>query len=272
ALPLCRPPLEYQPALIDIVHAGLVVFTGMLPERISLVELLEIVEGSGEMRGMHFADLYANYRALRGIIRVSPFLMMASILLIGLAANRRPWVMLTGWGVPLLIGGTVGMIIAVGLGLAGNLIAESFVRQLAVTRPAGMYQVLVAVVRGVSNQFTLYSSLNGLAVAVIGAGMFLFGRFSTGRREEAAIERDRDASYIQDYPAGLPQDDYHDDLLDYPVDYGVQYPTAHLDYEPRYPDEAPTIFPEEPLDLNATHEASEAPTIPPPGEDLEGST
>jgi hypothetical protein len=35
-------------------------------------------------------------------------------------------------------------------------------------------------VRSVSNQFTLYTSLSGLIVAVIGAGMFLFGRFYPG--------------------------------------------------------------------------------------------
>ncbi|HSV85776.1 MAG TPA: hypothetical protein VLH85_04320 [Levilinea sp.] len=261
AMPLCRPPTEYQPAFVDTIRSGLVIFSSMLPDRISLVELFEIVEESGEMRGMHVADLYDNYRVLRGMMRVSPFLMIVSILLIGLVANRRPRAMFTAWGGPLLIGGMVGMIIAVGLGLAGNLIAESLVRQLAVTRPAGMYQVLVAVVRGVSNQFTLYTSLSGLVVAVIGAGLFLFGRFYTDRQEEGTIVEESFAPYIEEYRTGDLRYYDQDDPTEYLFNDEVQNPIEYPAYEPRYPDEAPTIYPEASLDLRFNGDISEAPTL-----------
>jgi hypothetical protein len=194
--------------------------------------------------------MYSTYRVLRGVMRTAPLIMAVSMLFIGLAAIGRPRALLTGWGGPLIIGGIIGMIIAVALGLAGNLIAESLVRELTVTRPAGMYQALVGMVRSVSNRFTLYTSLSGLVVAVIGAGLFLFGRFYWGRPEEEEMEMEEAyLPYGQEYPAGYPQD-YHEDYgPDYPLEYPVQFPAENPEgYEPRYPDEAPTIYPEEPLD------------------------
>jgi hypothetical protein len=249
SMPLCRPPLEYRPAFVETVRSGLQIFATMLPNRISLVELLEIVEETGEVRGVRFADMYSTYRVLRGVMRTAPLIMAVSMLFIGLAAIGRPRALLTGWGGPLIIGGIIGMIIAVALGLAGNLIAESLVRELTVTRPAGMYQALVGMVRSVSNRFTLYTSLSGLIIAVIGTGMFLFGRFYWGRYEEEMEMEEAYLPYGPEYPAGYPQD-YHEDYgPDYPVEYPVQFPAEDPEgYEPRYPDEAPTIYPEEPLD------------------------
>jgi uncharacterized membrane protein YeaQ/YmgE (transglycosylase-associated protein family) len=248
SMPLCRPPMEYRPVFVETVRSGLQIFAAMLPERISLVDLLEIVEESGEMRGVRFAELYDTYRVLRGGLRLSPFLLVASMLLIGLAAIGQPRAFLTGWGGPLIIGGLVGMIIAVVLGLAGNLIAESLVRQFTVTRPAGMYQALVAVVRGVSNQFTLYTSLSGLIVAVIGAALYLFGRFYPGanvEEDEPVVEGYQ--PYIAEYPAAYPQEYIEDYAPDDPLELPVQFPPEYPDYAPRYPDEAPTMYPEEPL-------------------------
>jgi hypothetical protein len=243
SMPLCRPPLEYRPAFVETVRSGLFIFATMLPDRISLVELLEIVEETGEMRGMRFSELFDNYRTLRGALRIAPLVMAITMLLIGLAAIGRPRAFLTGWGGPLLIGGIVGMVIAVVLGLAGNLIAESIVRQLAITRPAGMFQALVGVVRSVSNRFTLYTSLSGLLVAIVGAGMFLFGRFYPGRSEEYEEEYVEEYQpYVDEYPARYP----HDDTPDYPLEYPVQFPPEYPEeYQPRYPDEAPTQYPVE---------------------------
>lgn len=249
SMPLCRPPLEYRPAFVETVRSGLLIFSAMLPDRISLVELLEIVEETGEMRGLRFAELFSTYRTLRGVMRVSPLILALTMLLIGLAAIGQPRALLTSWGGPLLIGGIVGMVIAVALGLAGNLIAESVVRELTITRPAGMYQALVGVVRSVSNRFTLYTSLSGLVIAVIGAGMFLFGRFYPGHTEEEEEEIGRGyPTYIEEYPAAYPQDD----TPAYPLEYPVQFPPEPAqeypeDYQPRYPDEAPTIAPEDPF-------------------------
>jgi hypothetical protein len=252
SMPLCRPPLEYRPAFVETVRSGLQIFSTMLPDRISLVELLEIVEETGEVRGLRFSDLFDTYRTLRGVMRISPLIMAVLMLLIGLFAIGRPRAFLTGWGGPLLIGGIVGMVIAVVLGLAGNLIAESLVRELTVTRPAGMFQALVAAVRSVVNRFTLYTSLSGLIAAVVGAGMFLFGRFYPGRHEEEEqMIEEQYQPYQPNYPAAYPTE-YQQDVPqeyapEYP-EYPVQYPPDYDDYQPRYPDEAPTIYPEEPLE------------------------
>jgi hypothetical protein len=255
SMPLCRPPLEYRPAFVETVRSGLLIFSTMLPNQISLVELLEIVEETGEMRGVRFSELFDTYRTLRGMMRIAPLVMAITMLLIGLAAIGRPRAFLTGWGGPLLIGGIIGMVIAVALGLAGNLIAESIVRQLAITRPAGMFQALVAVVRSVSNQFTLYTSLSGLIIAVIGAGMFLFGRFYPGRSEGEEEYIEEYQSYNEEYPAVYS----HDHTPDYPLEYPVQFPEYDAGYAPRYPDEAPTIAPEDPYYPNS----GESPTRPP---------
>jgi hypothetical protein len=264
SMPLCRPPLEYRPAFIETVRSGLLIFSTMLPNQISLVELLEIVEETGEMRGVRFSELFGTYRSLRGILRIAPLAMAITMLLIGLAAIGRPRAFLTGWGGPLLIGGIIGMVIAVALGLAGNLIAESVVRQLAITRPAGMFQALVAVVRSVSNQFTLYTSLSGLIVAVIGAGMFLFGRFYPARSEGEEEYIEEYQPYNEEYPAVYSQDNTPDYPLEYPVQFPDEYPEG---YAPRYPDEALTIAPEDPFYPN-----SGEPPIRPPASDEEDDT
>jgi hypothetical protein len=244
SMPLCRPPLEYRPAFVETVRSGLLIFSVMLPDRVSFVQLLEIVEPNEQRRGERVAQTFQTYRTLRGVMRTAPLLMAITMLLIGAAAFRRPRSFLTGWGGPLMIGGVIGMVIAVAIGLAGNLIAESVVRQLTVTRPAGMFQALVSMVRSVSNSFTLYTSLSGLIVAVVGAGMFLFGRFYPGRNEEDEIIEEEYQPYVGEYPA-VYSEEYPPD---YPLEYPVQFPTEYEDdYQPRYPDEAPTIAPDDPF-------------------------
>jgi hypothetical protein len=177
---LCLPPEGALALMSPLIQSQLNQFAAQIPDEQELLG-----PGSGENSAQ--AGPFAGLRSLRLVMRLSPDLALACLLLVSLLAVRSPKSWLRWWGLPFFVSGLLSILLALGFSAAFERI---WVARLAGRIPPylslGMVTLLhdlgKAVLRLVLGSISLASLLLGL----LGLGLWI-GSFFIKESAKAAL-------------------------------------------------------------------------------------
>ncbi len=169
----CNPSDEVLEIMQPIIQSTLQSAAAGIPDTTTLIRP-DSANLQDPLRALH---------ALRAILRLSPLLPMGLLFLITLFAVRDGGSWLRWWGVPLLLSGLLGLVLATAIGPLTNWAFTNYAApRLPPVLPEAMRELarglIAAVLAGVSKPIAIQSAI----LAVVGLGMLVATRFKRSEK------------------------------------------------------------------------------------------
>jgi hypothetical protein len=171
-MPICQPPEDLVADFRPEIQAGLNQVATSLPNEVNLGDRL--LSAQPDSAGISPPDPRANLRRTRALIRISPLLPAALLLLITICGVRslREW--LLWWGIPLLLAGLA----ALGAGLIAGPLVSRWITEPFITAaelPPDLAQAVSGIVQSLAGSVLRSSMVPGGILALVGLAMALVG-------------------------------------------------------------------------------------------------
>jgi hypothetical protein len=182
----CRPPDEFLAQAKPQISQALQQAAAGVPDEVDVMQPLR----EAGLLSANFMNLPASPRLLllygRWMVRLSPFLCLALLVLIALLAVRSWKGWMRWWGFPLLFAGLTTLTLAI-LAWGGLDLLITMARQnLPPNFAPGLLDTAAAVLVSVVHQFALVLGGEGAVIGIAGLVMVFFSLFLPDRRRPAA--------------------------------------------------------------------------------------
>jgi hypothetical protein len=179
ALMACRPPDELLPTLTGMIQGALYDAVDGIPEEI---DLTGGIFGGGEMSGAATSDGLRMLRMVLMAAVLTPLLPLGLLLLVTVLAVRSLRGLLRWWGIPLLIGALLAVLLAIiGRPLIDWGLQTYVVGQASAMMSSEIMVLAVGVLRGVLSSYLSWVALTAGIMGGIGLVMLVVS-FFVGRR------------------------------------------------------------------------------------------
>jgi hypothetical protein len=170
---LCKPPEDMLPIAASILPGLLTTVVPQIPDQATIIKPpAPGVPPSGT--GPFGADPITTLRTLRLIMRLSPLLPLAFLLLVTLFAVRSPKSWMRWWGIPFFVSGTIALGLGVSALLALNVVWSMFiVPRIPPYIPADLAGVGLELVRSIDQTISGWIILQAIILFVIGLAAWI---------------------------------------------------------------------------------------------------
>ncbi len=185
---LCNPPQEMLDILRPIIHAQLQATADALPNEAPLV---------GSANNPSQPDPLKGLRALRLMMRLSPLLPFALLLVITLLVVRTLNDWLSWWGWPLLVTGFLGMLVGFsGAPLFRSLIERPISQRAAINLPPEIAKAVRGVVDAALREMLKPAGWEAFILLLLGLAMILVAVHLTRREKKKLDESEAPTQFL----------------------------------------------------------------------------
>lgn len=178
-LMMCKPPDEVMDLVTPLIQTQLQVVASNFPDQLTL-------EGSDQAGLIEFR---ARLTRVRAVMRITPVIPLFFLLAIVIFAVRSFQGWMNWWGIPLLVTGVLGAF----LGLVGapviRFFMETFILQGNSNMPAIFLDMMRNVVGSIASLILGPIAIEGIILALIGAGMVAVVMFLSWRSRQTFSSR-----------------------------------------------------------------------------------
>jgi len=164
-LPACNPPAPLRAQLDPIIAQAAQTIADNIPAEVNLAESFN--RGSIE-------DPRPTIRLVRQIIHFSPIAPLLLLMLVAALAVRKPKDLNTWWGIPMLLSGMIGVVIALAMSPLRVWLMELMAIQ-ASQIPGSLREVVDRVLQTIAGRAGLLIGAESALVALVGFLLLVFG-------------------------------------------------------------------------------------------------